>query len=331
MSDKKDELIKSIQESLLCNFDASDVYKITNIITTKLKNYDVRGINTEVAIIDDYNDKILRRYIACLKIEGKSDKTIYQYKRTCTKLADFIHKNYNEIGTYDIRLYLAYLYERGVGNRSLENQRSYISAFYKWMHVENNMASNPCEPIKTIKYKVEIRKPFNEIEIDMMRSACKNAKERAILEILLSSGVRCNELATMKIEDVDLNNLSVHVKNGKGNKERTTYITPIAKKYLLDYLNMRQDNDPYLFLSKNKTPITTSGIREVLHRIGVSADVSNVHPHRFRRTLATHLADRGMAVQEIQKILGHSNINTTLTYVYTNDLSTASSYRKYNN
>lgn len=189
---------------------------------------------------------------------------------------------------------------------------------------------NPLVKIKPIKVPKEIRTAFSDVEMDALRSACKSVKERALVEFLVSTGVRVSELTGMKVEDVNLENLSVHVIHGKGDKERMTYTTPVAAKHLIAYLRSRKEKGSImLFCNREGGMLSTRWIQLLLKKIGARAGVENVHPHRFRRTFATNLSKRGMEIQEIQKLLGHANINTTMIYVSTDDSMIKASYSRY--
>jgi site-specific recombinase XerD len=233
------------------------------------------------------------------------------------------------MGVYDIRFYLALRKRQGISNRSLENTRANLSAFFQWMMRENLIISNPCLNIKPIKYKQELRMPFSDVEIDALRSACKTLKERAIIELLLSSGIRVSELVMLNVDDIDKQALSVHIKHGKGNKERTTYITKVAMKHIENYLNNRNEQDSALFCNYQHQRMHDNGVRYLLNKLAKRANVANVHPHRFRRTFACCLSARGMNIQDIQKLLGHTNINTTMEYVTIDDGRLQSSYQYY--
>lgn len=285
-------------------------------------------------LVDDVSSlkaKIEKRFRASLLVDGKSEGTVYQYIRTIHKLTNVIYKPYPEMGIYDVRFFLASEQERGISNRTRENTRANLSAFFQWMVNDEIIPKNPIAALKTIKYKDEVRKPFSEVEIDALRSSCKQIKERAIIELLLSTGVRVSELVNIQIQDVNFDNLSVHVTHGKGNKERMTYTTPVCIKHLLNYLSTRNDNLTYLLINKNHEPLSDGGIRYILKTIAKRANVNDVHPHRFRRTFATGLAKRGMKVEEIRDLLGHSDLNTTMRYVYMDDSNVKSSYSKYMN
>ena len=328
MSDPRMSFISSVEQSLVSIIPAEELSTIINKITVILNDYEITERCTDLVPVDPINEKTVKRYCACLMVDGKSEKTIYQYRRTVTRLSEFLRKPFTEMGAYDIRFFLACEKERGVSNTTLENSRSIISAFFQWMALEEMITKNPMLIIKPIKTTDEIRKPFSDVEIDSLRSACKNLKERAIVEVLLSSGVRVSELCDLKLADIDLNTLTVYVLHGKGDKERTTYITPVAMKHLKKYINGR-NGDEYIFINKNRGQLKPGGVRFILNKLAERAGVKNTHPHRFRRTFATGLAARGMPIQEIQKLMGHSKLDTTMEYVFTSDEQVKASYKKY--
>ena len=187
---------------------------------------------------------------------------------------------------------------------------------------------NPCDPIKPIKVPSEEKKAFSSEEIDTIRTICQSPYERALIETLLSTGLRINELCNLKLEDVDFDQLVVHVKNGKGGKDRTTFMTPVAKKYLVKYLKWNKHKSEYLFTTRLGCKYSTNGFGYTLRAMSKMCGI-HIHPHRFRRTLATDLARKGMPIQEIQKLLGHSKISTTQVYIETSVEKVEASYRQY--
>lgn len=327
--DYRQKLMDTFRESLVAEFDTDQIEYATRKLMLALNDYEVTKRTTDVIVYDDANERIIKRYLACLVIDGKSEKTVAQYKRSVVALLDTVQKNITDITTNDIRYYLAVEKEKGVSNRTLENYRANLSAFFTWLNAEEIIPNNPCARIKPIKYANEVRKPFSDTDIDALRFACSSVKQRAILELLLSSGIRVNEMSTMLVSDIDFGAMTVLVRNGKGNKQRVTYINDVAAFYLRKYLAERNDDGPYLFYNKDHEPIATGGVRFILRDLGKKSGIDDVHPHRFRRTFATRLAKRGMIVQEIQKLLGHSNINTTLVYVYADDEHIKASYKQY--
>jgi len=330
MSDCRNQFLQSV-EQILVHFvqDPVAVNAMADKIAIALNDYELTERCTEIVPLDSINEKLIKRYCACLSVDGKSQRTIQQYRRSVTLLSDLLGKPFPEMGTYDIRFYLAMEKERGISERSLENTRANLSAFFQWLTIEEEIEKNPMLKIRPIKFVEEIKKAYSDVEIDKLRSSCSSEKERALVEFLLATGVRVDELCQMNTADVDMQTMTVHVRHGKGGKERITYITPVAVERLKKYLAKRKDESGILFCNKNHERIHAVGIRYILNQIAKRAGVTNVHPHRFRRTFATGLAKRGMDVREIQKLLGHSNINTTLEYICTDDTGVKASYQKY--
>lgn len=329
MADYKSQFISEVSEALVGQLKQNDIELVSDEMAIALKNYELTKNITELVKYEGANEMILKRYKACLVIAGRSEKTIAQYERTAKKLFIALQKNYTDMNVSDLRYFLAYEKSRGVSNRTLENTRVQISAFFTWLLDEELIGKNPCRSIAPIKYPKEVRLPFSAIEIDAIRSACRTKKERAIIEFLLASGVRVSELCTIRISDINFDTLSVVVREGKGAKQRTVYINDLASKHLIEYLTNRNVTGDYLFYNKQREQLNPGGVRHILKEIEKRAGVSDVHPHRFRRTFATGLANRGMEIQEIGKLLGHSNLNTTLTYVYTSDEKVRTSYLRY--
>lgn len=328
MSDYRQQLVQSIEQSLIGILDQKTHETVTRKILCILNDYEVTKRCTDVVIYDDINDRLLKRYCACLMVDGKSEKTIYGYRRCIQRFMDFIGRPVTEIGGYDIRYYLAAEKERGISATTLENTRSNISAFFVWMTNDEIIDKNPCASIKPIKCPNKERFPFSSVELDALRNACDDLKERAIVELLVSSGIRVAELSHMNVSDLDFGNMTVRVRNGKGGKDRTTYMSDLAKLHVQKYLLSRSDENVALFLNFKYDRLESGGVRFILNTLAERAEVENVHPHRFRRTFATSLAQKGMPVQEIQKLLGHSNIETTLKYIHVDDQSIQAHYRQ---
>lgn len=329
MADYKTQLISDVTEALTSKLTQEDVTTVSEEMSLALNDYEVTKRQTQLVPYSEYNEKIQQRYRACLIISGRSPKTVEQYDRIVKKLFEAVQRNYDEMTVSDLRYFLALEKGRGVSNRTLENERVMISSFFSWLLNEELINRNPCRSIAPIKYTKEVKLPFSAIEIDAIRSACKTKKERAIVEVLLSSGVRVSELCTIRISDINFDNLSILVREGKGSKQRTVYINDLASKHLIEYLSSRTVNGDFLFYNKKRQPLNPGGVRHILKTIEERAGVTNVHPHRFRRTFATSLANRGMDIQEIGKLLGHANLNTTLTYVYSSDEKVRNSYLKF--
>lgn len=329
MADYKRQLVSDVTEALMDRLAQDEVEVVSEEMVIALNDYEVTKVSGAIVPYSGMNEMIVKRYKACLMIAGRSPKTIHAYERTAKKLFEALQKNYTDMTVSDLRYYLAYEKSRGVSNRTLENTRVQISALFTWLLDEELINKNPCRSIAPIRFPKEVRLPFSVIEIDAMRSACKSKKERAIIEVLLATGVRVSELCSITLTDVSFDSGSITVREGKGSKQRTVYLNELATKHLVAYLTSRNVTGNYLFYNKQKEPLNAGGVRHILKRIEERAGISNVHPHRFRRTFATNLANRGMEVQEIARLLGHSNLNTTMEYVYTSDEKIRASYTKY--
>jgi len=326
-NDFRAAFVKDVEAALVTHYDTTQVAVISNIIIKVLDGYEITDRCTEVVPLDDTNERLLKNYCACLLVDGKSKGTIRQYTLSCRKLSDAIGKPYTEIGVYDLRYFFAKEMERGVSARTRENTRANLSAFFQWLTIEEIIPKNPMASLKPIKYNEEVRKAFSDVEIDALRSACNSLKERALVEFLLTTGARVSEVEQMQVQDIDMATLAVHIKHGKGDKSRITYTNAVAMRHLLAYINSRKEQGTHLFYNKDHNPLCAGGIRRILANIGKRAGVGDVHPHRFRRTFATNLARRGMDVQQIQRLMGHSNLNTTMIYVQVDDSSISASYK----
>lgn len=325
MRDNRNDIIQTVQLAIMdLREDVQD--RVIAALTSALEPYEISERVTALVPSESNNLEILKTYASSLLIDGKSEKTIKMYIYHLKKLGQTT--DLLTATTYDIRNYLAHRKVSGISNRSLENERSYISAFYQWLTNESYIEKNPCLSIKPIKYADEIRKPFSPVEIDKLRSACKDEKERALIEFLLSSGVRVSELVNLRIDDIDFTHKTVKVRNGKGGKDRVTYINDVSCEHLIAYMIKQNILSGYIFLS-SRGVYTANGVRALLNRIAVRANVEDVHPHRFRRTFASMMAARGMDIQTIQKLMGHTDINTTMIYITTDDSLVSNSYQKY--
>lgn len=325
----KEQFIQAIKTKLAYLVDADTADKVIDIVTLELKDYDLAKRSTELVPYDDENQKVIKSFLGCLMVEGKSKSTIRQYKYSLQRMFKFLgNRKYSEIGTADIMAWLAHMKLSGVKSATVRNQRSNISPFFTWLYQNGMIERNPIDPIKPIKVPSEEKKAFSSEEIDTIRSICKNPYERALVEVLLSSGLRINELANLKTQDVDFDELTIYVKNGKGGKDRTVFITPVAKKYVLKYISWNKHKSEYLFTSRLGGKYCTNGFGYTMREMSKMCGI-HIHPHRFRRTLATDLARKGMPIQEIQKLLGHSKISTTQTYIETRLEKVEASYRQY--
>ena len=327
----KEKLIKDIEIALSTRLSEEDRETVMHVIISAMRDYEVAKAVTDLAVRhEDVNEKLMKRYAACMMIDGKAEGTIRQYLRTLRKLEEAVNKPFTKMKTDDIRYFLGGMKMRGSKNSHIENQRSYISAFFQWLFDEEEIEKNPCRKIKTIKVEEEIRLPFSAVEIDKLRTSCRRQIDRAIIELLLSSGVRREELCNLKVCDINLEKRTVSVRDGKGGKDRMTYISDIAAQHIRLYLKGRKTVGPYLFVPQSgREQYGDGSIWNIVHKLGKKANVDDVHPHRFRRTFATDLYKRGMDIASISKLMGHTNIEVTKRYIHIANEQLESDYRRY--
>jgi len=329
---ENEKLLNDIEIALSMAVDKETREKVMHIIISNLRNYEITKMETGVAVRDEVlNEDILKKYVACMAIDGKSKRTIKQYVWTLQKFEKVVGKTYTAVTTDDIRYFLGCLKMNGSKNSYISGQRACISAFYMWLEDEEIIEKSPCRKVKKIKVEKEIRLPFSAVEIDKLRSGCKRKIDRAIVELLLSSGVRCEELCNLKLMDVDLAKRIVNVKDGKGGKDRVTYMSDVAAEHIGKYLASRKVVGPYLFMPVRSKydHYSIRGIEGIVSRAGDRAEVEDVHPHRFRRTFATDLYKRGMDIASISKLMGHANIEVTKQYIYIADEQLHGEYRRF--
>ncbi len=311
--------------------DAGTADIVQDILIIELNNYEIQERCTDVALADDSADRMLKKFLATKRIEGIAESTLLRYAEENKKLIRFLGKPLYEVSTYDIRFYLSYRRENSgkkLGNRTLDGMRRCYSSFFSWLSAEGLIGRNPCAAIKQIKYRKEVKKPYSAAEMEKLRRACANKRDLALLDFLYCTGCRVSEVARLNIDDIDFENMECTVL-GKGNKERTVYLSEVAAMNLGEYLASREDGNEALFTGKGTERLGKNGIEVLLKRLGKKAGVINVHPHRYRRTLATNLLDRGMNIQDVAVILGHADLKTTQVYCYISQKNVKNAYSKY--
>ncbi len=329
--DIREEIIQKVMQVLEGQVDGNIADTIYDILVMELNNYEVQERCTDVVTVDDSARKMLKKFLATKKVEGIAKSTLIRYAEENRKLIEFLRKPLNEVTTYDIRFYLSYRREKAetkVSNRTLDGLRRCYSSFFSWLSAEGLIGRNPCAAIKQIKYRKEVKKPYSAAELEKLRMACTNVRDLALLDFLYCTGCRVSEVARLNIDDVDFENMECTVL-GKGNKERTVYLSEVASMNLENYISSRKDGKEALFVGKGTERLGKNGIEVLLKRIGKKAEVSNVHPHRYRRTLATNLLDRGMNIQDVAVILGHADLKTTQVYCYISQKNVKTAYMRY--
>ena len=329
--DLREQIIQKIMQALDGRTDAGTADIVQDILIIELNNYEIQERCTDVALADDSADRMLKKFLATKRIEGIAESTLLRYAEENKKLIRFLGKPLYEVSTYDIRFYLSYRRENSgkkLGNRTLDGMRRCYSSFFSWLSAEGLIGRNPCAAIKQIKYRKEVKKPYSAAEMEKLRRACGNKRDLALLDFLYCTGCRVSEVARLNIDDIDFENMECTVL-GKGNKERTVYLSEVAAMNLGEYLASREDGNEALFTGKGTERLGKNGIEVLLKRLGKRAGVINVHPHRYRRTLATNLLDRGMNIQDVAVILGHADLKTTQVYCYISQKNVKNAYSKY--
>ena len=352
MSDFKEDFINKIVFTV--QGADGDISKIKDEIFMLFNDVDVHPKQTLPAVRDeDKNEELIRKFIIAKTVSGRSERTVEYYRKTLIFVNNKIKKNFGDITTDDIRLYLAYRQRRDhIKKITANDELRVLKSFYGFMSAEDIINPNPCIRVEQIKQDKVQRKAFPEIEIEEIRQACKTSMQQMIVEILLSTGCRVSEIAGMKISELEGNKMIVH---GKGNKDRTVYLNAKATLAVQKYLSDRTDKNPWLLCGaiclrnsrlkgrkgnpgewyKRPERITEdkhmdkSSIEGVVRLIGKNAGVPDVHPHRFRRTCATLALRRGMPIEQVSKMLGHEQLSTTQIYLDLSEEDLARAHEKY--
>lgn len=266
------------------------------------------------------NNNLLQLFITAKQVEGCSSKTIRYYQRTIENLFNAIKESVTQLTTDDLRSYLAnYQSEKDCSKANLDNIRRILSSFFAWLEQEEYIIKNPIRRIKKIKTEQNVKETYTDEHLEIMRDNCENLRDLAIIDLLASTGMRVGELVQLNRSDIDFENRECVV-FGKGKKERPVYFDARTKIHLRNYLNDRKDSHPALFVTLvgKAQRLGIAGVEIRLRKLGDKLGIQKVHPHKFRRTLATKAIDKGMPIEQVQKLLGHSKIDTTLAYAMVN-------------
>jgi len=325
----KQQLVSEVRDDIGEFLTYKQTNQVSDILLDRLCGYEVE--QTQIGEIDSNSMDLLQSYLDAKAVQGLSPGTLEGYRYKNERMLRDVGVPVQKITVNHLRNYLMQEKGRGISDRTLENDRSKYSAFFGWLQNEGLIRVNPCANIGTIKYIKKLREPYSPVELEKLKNGTKCDRDKAIVCFLLSTGARISEVTRLNREDIDFHALECKVL-GKGNKERTVYIDEVTAMVLQQYFDIRTDTSPALFggIRRNRTDrISPHGVRDMLTKLGERVDVENVHPHRFRRTLATTLILHGMPIQEVAMILGHTSINTTMTYVKVNQESVKSSYRRF--
>lgn len=321
----KQMMLRDIEKQLGNILTVNNTNAVMSMLLDQIAQYNIEASNDGYSI--DSED-LISAFIEAKQIEGRSPKTTERYAYVIRRMLEVVKVPIRKITIYHLRSYLMGMRERGISDSTIEGVRSVFSSFFGWLQKEGLIDANPCANINTIKCAKIVRKPFNDVDIERLKESCKCVRDRTIISFLLSTGCRIGEVCKLNRDDIDFQNLECKV-HGKGKKERVVYINNVTAMLLKRYFAERLDNSEALFIGKGSERLTPGGVRFRLNTIARKAGVDNVHPHRFRRTLATNLINHGMSIQEVAAILGHDKIDTTMRYVFIENEHVKNSYRKY--
>ena len=277
------------------------------------------------------NEEYLKMFLAAKRIEGCSKRTLQYYRVTVERLIEHISTPIRRITTDEIREYLVkYQQVNDCSKVTVDNVRRNISSFFSWLEEEDHILKSPMRRIHKIKPKQAVKEIISDEEIEKLRDNCSCVRDQAIIDLLYSTGIRVGELVNLNISDIDFEARECIV-YGKGDKERRVYFDAKAKLHLKEYLRERKDKNPALFVTLNSPyeRLKISGVELRLRRLGRSINLDRIHPHKFRRTMATRAIDKGMPIEQVQKILGHSQIDTTMQYAIVNQNNVKISHQKF--
>lgn len=312
--------------------DNNQRIKLKEILTEICLNYHIEILEqNQKKEIQKNNEEILNKFISSKEIECCSVRTLKYYKDNITKMLDTVNLPINEITTETLRNYLSnYKNNSTAGMVTIDNIRRTLSSFFAWLENEDYIVKSPVRRIHKVKATKKVKETLTDENLEKLRDTCSNVRDLAILELLISTGMRIGELTRLNISDMNFQERSCIVL-GKGNAEREVYFSAKSKMYIKKYLETRTDNNEALFVSliKPYNRLGISGIEIAIRNLRREANINKVHPHKFRRTMATMAIDKGMPIEQVQKLLGHIKIDTTMEYAMVNQNNVKNSHRKY--
>lgn len=325
----KRELITEVVQAMLIYLDNAQLKQLQQVMEQTLTQYEVVG-KRSIPEKDD-SDKLIEMFIAAKRIEGCSEKTLKYYRATIDAMMTSLQKNVKHILTEDLRSYLTeYQIKNHSGRVTIDNIRRILSSFFSWLEDEDYIIKSPVRRIHKVKAAICIKETYTDEELERMRDNCGEIRDLAIIDMLASTGMRIGEMVLLNREDINFAERECIV-FGKGDKERVVYFDARTKLHLQEYLNSRTDNNSALFVSLRSPHerITIGGIELRLREMGKRLNIIKIHPHKFRRTLATMAIDKGMPIEQLQRLLGHQRIDTTLQYAMVKQSNVKLAHKKY--
>lgn len=324
----KQELIKDVIQGMLPYLNNAQNEKLQEILRYTLVKYDVTE-NKQQTKTSDQN--FVELFLSAKRIEGCSEKSLKYYKATIDVMLSELQKDVKHIVTDDIRRYLIQYQEKKKSSKvTIDNIRRILSSFFSWLEDEDYILKSPVRRIHKVKTGTNIKETYSDEMLELMRDNCTELRDLAIIDLLASTGMRVGEMVLLNRNDIDFNERECIV-FGKGSKERVVYFDARSKIHLQNYLKSRIDDNPALFVSL-KSPherLRIGGVEVRLREYGRKLGLQKVHPHKFRRTLATMAIDKGMPIEQLQQLLGHRKIDTTLQYAMVKQSNVKMAHRKY--
>ena len=324
----KQDLIKDIIQGMLPYLNNAQNEKLREVLQYTLANYDVIERQQKVQTSEK---NFVELFLSAKRIEGCSEKSLKYYRATIEAMLEKVEKEVKHIVTDDIREYLTdYQKNKNTSKVTIDNIRRILSSFFSWLEDEDYILKSPVRRIHKVKAGTNIKETYSDESLELMRDNCNEIRDLAIIDILASTGMRVGEMVLLNRSDIDFNERECIV-FGKGSKERVVYFDARTKIHLKNYLESRVDDNPALFVSL-KAPykrLKIGGVEVRLREFGKRLGVQKVHPHKFRRTLATMAIDKGMPIEQLQQLLGHSKIDTTLQYAMVKQSNVKIAHKKY--
>lgn len=327
----KEKLILEIKTAMTEKVSQQQMALLNIVLMRSFDNLCITEIDTQIKCSKANNDKLLSFFISSKKVEGCSEKSLKYYVNTIEKMLQKINKSVIEISTNDLRTYLSEHQELKKSSRvTIDNMRRIFSSFFSWLEDEDYILKSPVRRIHKVKTGRLVKDTLSDEQLEILRDSCDEIRDLAMIELLTSTGMRVGELVKINRTDVDFHERQIVV-FGKGNSEREVYFDARTKIHLKKYLDLRTDDNKALFVSLSKPSgrLSIGGVEMRLRTLGKKAQIDKVHPHKFRRTLATMAIDKGMPIEQVQKLLGHVKIDTTMHYAMVNQTNVKNSHRKF--
>lgn len=327
----KQTLIRQIQQEMAGVLNNAQRQKLKEVLEHCFFYVDVVSLENQILSQTKNNQTLKEEFLSAKQVEGCSERSINYYSSTLDNLIKTLQKAFNQIETEDLRVYLSeYQKKNNASKQTIDNIRRILSSFFTWLEDEDYILKSPVRRIHKIKTTKQVKETYSDEALERLRDNCKCIRDLAIIDILASTGMRVGELVKLNRIDVDFTNRECVVL-GKGSKERIVYFDARTKLHLQNYLNTRNDENPALFVSllEPHNRLEIAGIEIMLRKLGRSLEINKVHPHKFRRTLATRAIDKGMPIEQVQKLLGHQKIDTTMEYAIVDQQNVKNSHKKY--